>query len=478
MKKLSLPGALIVLVALFFSVVPAARPAYNPAVVGADARWVVYADFNTLRESTVGRELIAAISQAQVQATTGAFGINVPKLLTTIGALTAYGTNLSSNPEAIDGTLIAQGTPDLRKIAESMLLQGTLAEPEVFTEVKDLPFPAYAIGDPKAPANRQTLLVVAFPPEPIVLVSKSKAQLLKAREVFRGSAPSLSRASSGPLTKLGGLADGAYLYAATVVPGDPVFPEKSPQARVLQLTNAGALALGERGPNTFAHLDLVASSDANAEKLTKILQGLTAVLSMAETSDQAVADFLKSTAVTQDRDTVKLRLAYSSAHLVQIAHSLVAQQGTRDQNVRATPPPNRPAQPITIGQTLAEWGAENAPTSSANSLEVNLRTVENVSLSNGMLITVGRAQNGAREAMIDRVEIVAANGGAPLVWRQDAMKGVGGRGTMWQFSFPGASGTYTVKVGYVNPPDSKAKFALSVLDPNAPASATPPGTRR
>ncbi len=172
------PYRILAPLALGLLLAPLARAAYNPTIVAPDARWVVYLDFNGLRTSELGKELIAALEQAQTPAVglgaAGRVGINIPRLLATVGSLTAYGTNLTADPAAIDGTLIAQGTVDLRKIAESILLQGTLAEPEVFSEVSDLPFPAYAISNPKAPEGKQTHLVIAFPPEPIVLVSKSK----------------------------------------------------------------------------------------------------------------------------------------------------------------------------------------------------------------------------------------------------------------------------------------------------------------
>lgn len=459
-----------VLVALSLVSLPAAHAAYNPAVVAADARWVVYADLNSLRESTLGKELVTALSQAQSQATGGVIGLDVPKLLMTLGSLTAYGSNLTGDPQALDGALIAEGTADLRKIVESLLLQGTIAHPEAIAEVTDLPFPAYSVGDPKAPAGQQTKLVVAFPPEPIVLVGKSKAQLVKAWEVFRGKSPSLAKAGNNAFAKLSNLSDGAYLFAATVVPGDPIFPEKSPQTRLLQLTNSGAVAVGEHGDDAFARVELLATSETNAKKLTTILEGLTAMLSMAETSNNQLAEFLKSAVVTQDKDRVALRLAYPTARLLQMSVALRSQ-------IEAKPRVAAP-QPITIGKSLAEWGGRDASAapSTVDSAGVALQTVENVALVNGSLITVGRATNGAKTAKIDRVEIMAADGtGTPLVWRQEFMRGVGGRNNMWQFAFPGSAGMYTLRVGYINDPvDSPARFAVSLSEPNAPKPSPAP----
>lgn len=450
--KLSLfrPLALLGLSAALVTSTFAAQPSYNPAIVAADARWVVHADFNALRNSALGKELIDALQKAQAQASNGLIGLNIPRLLGTVGTVTAYGTNFSSDPTALDGTLVAQGTPDLRKIAESALLQGTLAEPKVFSEVPDLPFPAYAISDPKAPEGKQTQLVIAFPPEPILLISKSKAQLVKARDVFRGQAPSLAKNLKSELAQLRTNTEHAYLHAASTVPPELLAAEKGPQARILQLATSASLVFGERDSNLVAQAELAASSDRNAEKLMKILEGMTSMLSLAESNDKQLADFLTSTSVSREKDVVTLKLAYPTERLVKMAQTLRAQ---------AEPRPTQRAAVITAGKVIAEWTASDVEVERDG---LAWRTVENVELANGNLITLGRALNGGREARFDRVEIVPASGGAPLTFGHEFMRNTRG---MLQFPFPGASGSYTVKVGYKNDPERKAKFALSVQEP-------------
>lgn len=162
-----------------------------------------------------------------------------------------------------------------------------------------------------------------------------------------------------------------------------------------------------------------------------------------------------------------MRLAYPSDRLVQLARML---QARAEEKPRANQRP-----PITIGKTLAEWGGDDAAiTSASDPAEMAIRTITNVALTQGAVITVGRAPNNAK-IRFDRVEIMPADGGTqPLVFRQEYMLGLGGRG-MWQFAFPGADGVYTLKVAYMNPVDSKATFAVSVSDPNesAPAPQAP-----
>ncbi len=461
----SLRRALLALPLLALAAADAAA-AYNPAVVAADARWVVHADFDRLRASELGKELVAAIEKSQAEATGGTIGLDIPRVLKTVGALTAYGTNLEKDPAAIDGVLVAQGTAELRKIAESVLLQGTLAEPKVFAEAAGYPFPVYSISDAKAAPGAKSHVLVAFPPEPVVLVSKSKERLLQAHAVIRGAAPSLAKAADSALGRLTAKTGNAYLFAATVVPTDAFFGPNAPQTRMLQLAGSGSLALGERGSDTFARAELVASSAANAEKLMKILQGMTAMLSLAETTDKQLAEFLNSTAVSRTGDTVILDLAYSSARLATMVKSLQA-------TAEAKPAAVRNASPIVAGNVLAEWNAADVSADAAVD-GLHWRTIENVALYNGATITLGRTAGGGRNARFDRLELMPADGkGSPLVFRQAAMRNV--RGTMSQVQFPGVDGTYTLRVAYADDAERQARFAVSVSkQPPAPAA---PATR-
>jgi hypothetical protein len=467
--------------------------AINPAVVPAEARWVVFADLDALRTSAIGKELIALAEKGKVDTGAGKVGIDWQKLLATIGSATAYGTNLSPDAKDIDGALVIEGTADLRKIAESILIQMNLADPKVVEELSALPFPAYLIkeskakappttatenGSPKAKASAAAApleVIVAFPPEPIIIVSKSKAQVLKARDVFRGAAPSVASAANAPLKKFAGSAKGAYLFAASTVPAGTLFPEDGPQGRILKMANSGSLALGERGENVFAHSELVASSSQMGEKLMKILQGLTAMLSLAETNDKQLAEFLDSAVVNRSGDTVTLDLAYSSARLAQMIKQLQQAPQARVGERAATRLPQ-----MINGTALAEWQTAKIEAGTvANAGEVTItRTIEKVSLKNGTLVTLARHASVGKMPRWEQIEIEpTAGGGAPLVFRPEFMRAAGQRGLWSQFQFPGADGTYTLKVAYVSTPGVQAAFAVSIKDPvprPSPAAASAP----
>lgn len=419
-----------------------AKAAFDPAVVAADAQWVVHVDLNTLRGTVLGKELIGQIEKQMPPASeTGELRIDFQKLLSTVGSATAYGTNFNNDPKKVDGALIARGTPDLRKITEGLLVQLSLMEPKKIKEVSDLGYDAYLIDNE---------VIIAFPPEPVIIVSKSKAQVQKARDVLRGSATSLAKSPNSALQALLGERPNAFIFAASVVPAEKIIPDDAPQARILKMANAGALSISEETGTTAARVRFVAASEKNADSLMKILNGLTAMLAMASSENRQVAEFLNSAKVARDNNTVTLDLAYSSAGLIKLANNL--------QQDRSGPRP----QPIVMGKTIAEWKAADADPNAPSDGPLT-RTIENVTLTNGCWVVFGRSLNGGRDSRFDRFEIASVDGGPAMIFKRELSQPVGSN--MRQIQFPGADGRYNIKVGYTQDPDGKATYAVSVREP-------------
>jgi len=475
MNKLLRPLALFCLPVLPS---PLTHAAFSPAIVAADSRWVIHVDFNTLRETAPGQKLLAAFTAAQPGLLNGNVKLDLQKVLATVGSLTAYGSNFSQDPKSIDGTVVVQGTVDLRKIAEGLVAEATVSHPENIVEIKDLPFEAYSVSNHGDPA---TSLIVGFPKEPIILVSKSRPHLLRAYDVFRGKAASLTSGSS----ELGTLIPKdphAYLTAASVIPSDDAFPKNAPQARILRMASSGSVTVGENKDLTYAHLQLIASSSEMADKLMKIVQGMTAMLSLTETSDKQLEEFTKSVTVERHDNAVQLSMAYSSARLAQMLESL------HDEHPRLSV-----VAPPVEDKKIASWTAEPKveTTDGKTSTRVVTRTIEHVKLFNGTtLILSVRRQNPGKggPGRIDFVEIVGeAPGSSPLHFEAESLRFTGYRpentsyasggkvialnnqnGTV-RLPFPGLDGDYTVKVAYLDDPDGSATFTLATRDPEPAA---------
>jgi hypothetical protein len=448
--------------------------AVDPAIVSADAQWVVSINLDELRESTLGKQLIAQFVQGAMPKTQmGNIQIDFQKLQTTIGTITAYGTNMSPDPKLLDGTLIVQGTADLRKIVEALVLQATFTTPDKVKEVTDLPFTAYSIGGE---------VMVGFPPEPIVLVSKSKPQLLKARDVFRGAAPSLAQSPTLPLAALLAKSGSGFVVLGSLLKEGKLFAPDSPQTRILQLVNSGVLAIGEEDQKTTAHVRLVSNTDDMSDKLLKIVQGMVAMASLAETSDQALQAFMQSAVIEKQDRTVSVDLAYSSERIIQMIKT-VQQQA----NPAPVGPPVPPVPPAAPGLVVAEWPINEAPAGAvAGPATLKDHSVEHVSLVNGATITlVGRRDlNG--HGVIDCVDILpeAGTAGGALHFEAETMRLMGyqvrvapyashgklialrGSYGTAQFEFPGEDGKYLIRVRYIDEPPGKSSIGVNVKDPD------------
>ncbi len=451
--------------------------ALDTKIVGADAQWVMHLDLNSLRESAIGREIVKQVETVKLNLKPAQVQLSVPRLLETIGSITSYGTNLSQDPELVDGALILQGRPELRQIAEGYVAQSSITEPGAIAELKDLPFEAHAL---------EGGLFVAFPPEPIVLVSKSKSQLTKAYAVFLGQAKSLARAPDSPLHGLIRNETGSFVLAASVVPSEKFFPDDAPQARILQMAKSGSLELGETGAQTFAHVQLLAASDEMADKLMKILQGIIAMISLAETSDKALADFLKSVTVARKENTVTVHLAYGSDRLVQMIQEL--QQQNKAQTIgsgsqRKKEVSNEPVPPVEE-KVIARWTADQELGDLGVSPKTLVsQTIPNVALAPGAIIVLTGHRDAGENARFDYVEITPVAGGLARRIEAEDMQlenylaldnrhGSGGKlietlnsyGTA-RFPFDGLAGLYTLTVRYADENDGKSSFFVSVKDP-------------
>ncbi|HTZ20750.1 MAG TPA: hypothetical protein VMC06_07700 [Opitutaceae bacterium] len=475
MKNLTLCFATV---GLSFLALSPVRAAFDPAIVGADAKWVVFLDVNELRESALGKELIGTIQKdVQSEMAQSPLQIDFTKILASISTVTAYGANFSPEANQTDGSLVIRGTADLRKIAEALVVQATVTTPERVTELKDLPFTAYAIHGQ---------VIVAFPPEQVILVSKSKPQLLKALEVFRGKSPSLAQTPSSPLRAMLTPAGHAYVVAASLMPTEKWATDEGPHTRILQMVNSGSLTLGADGPRTAAYLCLVANSDDMADKLLKIVQGLTAIAALTETNDKQLTEFLQSAAVEKQDLTVTVHLAYATDRLVQMIQNAQS-------SAKAAGAPGMPgATPANAGKVVAEWKPDQAPVNTApGAALLATRTIENVHLVNGATISlVGRRdQNGS--AIFDFVEIAPMPGtGSPLHFEAEKMRLSGyrvqdapyaSRGKFIvlqrsfgsaQFEFPGEDGDYVIRVRYLEETPGKTTLSVNVRNPE-PAPESP-----
>jgi hypothetical protein len=445
--------------------------ALDPKIVSADARWLIHLDFNSLRQSEIGRELLAMAANIPPANADAPLSIDFQKVLATVGKVTAYGANFDHNPELVDGTLVVEGTADLRKIAEGYIAQAMLSTPDQITEVKGLPFEAYSMGGD---------VFVGFPKEQIILVSKVKSQLARGHELYRGNGASMAKAKSSPLRELVPASRDAFLVAASVVPGETISAEGGPQARLIKMAQSASLNLGEKDALTFANIKLISNSADTADKLQKIVQGLTAMASLTHSNNNDLEQFIKSVVVERQDLAVLLKLSYSSERLAGMIQKM--------QQERREPAPDVHSGPA--GKVVAEWKADqDLGSDQPDARSLTVRVINNVHLSSGAIIHISGKTEAGEHARLDYVEIQATGGSSPaLKFEAEYMKlsnyrvekvsaasggkvilARGGVGVA-ELQFPGATGVYNLKVHYLDETDGKSTFTVRVEEPSDEAT--------
>jgi len=453
--------------------------ALDTAIVPAEAQWVVYADFNEMRQTVIGQEIITRTQQQYAKETANdpMNGLNIGGLISqimeTVGSVTLSGTAITDQPEEMDGTAIIQGTAKMRTISEGLAAHMILAQPEFVKELDDLPFEAYGVHDGSAEE-----LVIAFPEEQIVMVSRSREHLLIALEAFRTGEGSLQQ-GNGALTPMLPTNEEYYLYAASVVPSSEIPDGNEPAARILKMTQSASLLLSEEGEEIVARATLVADSDATATRLTKVVNGMTALLSLAQDSDEELVRFIESVSVEQTDTKVEVQMGYSSAKLVELAQPNLERE-VRQQDRQKQ---EREAQFTVQGELVSDWKGNRTDDES----EFITHTSDPVQLEAGTIVQVAGRARGNDRGRIDWVEIVPlgadsgdfyeaefmriwnyriqkydkASGGEMLVSRTG--NGIGRA----QLRFNGPAGDYQIKVGYVDDLGGVAHYKVSVQQPTA-----------
>jgi hypothetical protein len=195
-------------------------------------------------------------------------------------------------------------------------------------------------------------------------------------------------------------------------------------------------------------------------------------MSLAETGDKQLGEFLNSASVSRDAETVTLQLSYSSERLAQMLHNAI-----EDRKPAPPPTPEEVAAAknaeLFNGDAIDQWQAEATPNAEGKPAATASRTIEKVTLKNGAILSLGRQQRGKPD-LFDRIEITPANGGTPLTFQTKFMTRGGIHGNFTLLQFPGADGTYTLKVTYRNDPTGKAKYTVSVRQPKPAAETETP----
>lgn len=480
--------SLLAAAAMATPLAPSLSAAINPAIVPSGSKWVAYADFNAMRESALGERLLAVLKEQkllEVESANSPILPDIPKIMAAIGTVTAYGDSLSGKPEEMDGALVIQGNDTkLRAIAEGIVAHFLLNDPDHIVELTDLPFEAYRVHGE---------IVVGFPSEPIIVVSRSTKSLSDGLAAFRGQGDTLAK-KPGALGDMLPKENNYYFYGASVMPSVDMGDGNTPQARILKMTQAAALSLGEVDGNVMANANLIAADKDTAQRLTKIVNGMTALLSLAQSEEADLVAFIDSVKVQQTDRRVGVRMGYPAAKLI----ALVESQVNREEHEREAARRRAEARFTVDGDVIAEWKSDEDNGPAVEGLDAGVpvtHTTAPVALQPGMVLNFNAIMPGNERARIDYVDIVPVDAGSGERFELEFMRltnarivpfegasgaevvlfGTGRGLGRAQLVFRGAAGQYRFKMGYLKDSESPIHFKVSA---QAPGTSSVPSIKQ
>lgn len=297
--------ALIAIVPLIAAFALEAGP-LKPSQVAADARWVLHLDAEAFRSSKMGGFISSGILDKKLaEVPKGEANLDIVGLSHKVTGLTLYGPDFENRSGR--GVLLVTAHEDVVKALEGLAAAEMLRKPD--GPVKRLQEKPFALYQLKSDA------FVGAPGPGLIVMAKSRDQVEAAAEVLAGSKPSLKSATA--FKGLPAVPAGTYLSAMAESFNE--IGSIPPQARVLQMAEAGRLALGESGEKLTLNLALRAKTAEASAQMRQVVEGLVALVSLSDSTDKDLSALVKSLKVTNTDTLVSLNVDFPVADAIQKA---------------------------------------------------------------------------------------------------------------------------------------------------------------
>jgi len=194
------------------------------------------------------------------------------------------------------------GTPELMQIFKGLISGIQLEQPEAIAETQE--------GDHAILSMTQAGVSAVFLGEDQIAISKSMGSMSKFLGVHSGNVAHIEFGKQFPVPDY---VNGMGVYMGVYVEGLGDLNQLPAQARILQLTRAVAVQLGES--NDYMHLlaSLVTDMPETAMQVRDVLNGLIAVMVLTQNGQPDVANLVNSANVSQQENAVTLKLDYPAA---------------------------------------------------------------------------------------------------------------------------------------------------------------------
>jgi hypothetical protein len=269
--------------------------------VAADAKWLIHLDVENLLGTQIGSFLANEILDKQWAKYQRDFKkeLDIDLDWRKVHSLTAYGTDFQSSAQD-KGVLLIQSRLDLVELLDAIIAK----KPQLpLKKLQDESFPLYALGNDVfgSPAGGD-----------VFLLSKSKPQMEKARNVFMRKAANLTSSKAFPAFAE---APKGFLVA-TAADGFGSATKLPSQANALKSAEGGQVVAGEKADNFFLNFALTAKDTESATQMQQMFQGMIALVALSQNENKELQQLVQGTKVGSVDKVVTLNLELPASEVI------------------------------------------------------------------------------------------------------------------------------------------------------------------
>ena len=277
--------------------------------------WFVHLDAELLRSTEAGSAFInefRAIAPADLQK----MPIDPLLILDGLEGLTVFGSmpNFTGEGPQIDAVVILEGTSDLIQIFRGLVSGLQIEQPESVVAIENDPNGTLSLMGGE--------FYGAWIDDDRLAVSKALPSLNNFFEVYRGSGKHVNLQDRFAIY---GDEQSNGIYFGAFVEGLSEFEDLPVQARILKLTQAVSVQLGESGDTVNLLASLMTDTEQTAYQVNEVLKGLVAIFALTNAGNADLTSLVQSANVSLNERTVTLGVSYPIESAVQWASVLADQ---------------------------------------------------------------------------------------------------------------------------------------------------------
>ena len=218
-----------------------------------------------------------------------------------VTGITVFGTMPDFSQENFqpDAVVLLEGTGDLIQVAKGLVSGMQIEQPEAIVPVE---------GDPNGILSIQGGQIFgSFVDENRLALSKALPGLQEYFRTRNGESTHINLNERFAIYS-GDASSGIFFGA--FVEGLNEFKSLPAQARILQLTEAVSLQLGEQGDYLNLLTSLMTADEQTAAQVSEVLKGLIAVFALSNPGNPEITTLVQSARVTLNERTVSLNISY------------------------------------------------------------------------------------------------------------------------------------------------------------------------